>query len=229
MPLNGSGQISIGGSTAGQSINLELGRSATATSNLNETALRTLAGVPSGAISLSNFYGKSNFTPVSRTFTTGTSDTVPTGATQVRIRIVAGGGNSEAGGGFGSEVIGAGGGGGGGREFTIAVTGGNSISFSIGGAQTQTTASGTVSGGSFSMTASPGSGTSPGGTGSGNGTGYSGGSGGAGGFQGDGTGGDSAAALNSWTEITGRGAGGSGSENTTPAAGIGGGVHLYYT
>lgn len=65
MTLNSSGPISIGGSTTGQSINIELGRSATATSSLNETALRTLAGVPSGAISLSNFYGKSNadYTP----------------------------------------------------------------------------------------------------------------------------------------------------------------------
>jgi len=65
MPLNSSGPISIGGSTAGESINLELGRSATAQSNLNESDLRTLAGVASGAISLSNFYGKANvaFTP----------------------------------------------------------------------------------------------------------------------------------------------------------------------
>lgn len=62
MPLNSSGPISIGGSTSGQSINLELGRSATATSSLNESALRTLAGVASGAISLSNFYGKSAVT-----------------------------------------------------------------------------------------------------------------------------------------------------------------------
>jgi len=60
MPLVSSGEISIGGSTANRSINLELGRSATATSNLNESALRTLAGVASGTISLSNFYGKSN-------------------------------------------------------------------------------------------------------------------------------------------------------------------------
>ena len=60
MALNSSGQISIGGSTAGQSINLELGRSATATSNLNETDLRTLAGVSSGTISISDFYGKSS-------------------------------------------------------------------------------------------------------------------------------------------------------------------------
>ncbi len=60
MPLNASGPISIGGSTTGESINLELGRSATASSNLNETDLRILAGVVSGAISLSDFYGKSN-------------------------------------------------------------------------------------------------------------------------------------------------------------------------
>jgi hypothetical protein len=59
MALASSGQISIGGSTADRSINLELGRAATATSNLNESALRSLAGVSSGAISLSNFYGKS--------------------------------------------------------------------------------------------------------------------------------------------------------------------------
>ncbi|MDE2000562.1 MAG: hypothetical protein KGI52_16725 [Burkholderiales bacterium] len=62
MPLNSSGPISIGGSTVGQSINLELGRAAGASSNLNETALRNLAVVASGAISLSNFYGKSNST-----------------------------------------------------------------------------------------------------------------------------------------------------------------------
>ena len=60
MPLNTSGTLSIGGSTVGQSINLELNRAATASSNLNETPLRTLAGVASGQISISNFYGKAN-------------------------------------------------------------------------------------------------------------------------------------------------------------------------
>lgn len=57
MPLNSSGPISIGGSTTGQSINLELDRSATQSTNLNETAMRSLSGVASGTISLSNFYG----------------------------------------------------------------------------------------------------------------------------------------------------------------------------
>lgn len=61
MTLNSSGPISLGGSTAGQSINLELGQSATATVSLNDTNVRSLAGVASGAIIVpTNFYGKSN-------------------------------------------------------------------------------------------------------------------------------------------------------------------------
>lgn len=60
MTLNASGPISLGGSTVGQSINLELGQAATATASINATNFRTLAGVASGQISLSNFYGKSS-------------------------------------------------------------------------------------------------------------------------------------------------------------------------
>jgi hypothetical protein len=60
MPLNSSGPLSFGGSTTGQSINLELGLSATAQASIDSTAFRTLAGVLSGQISVSNFYGKSN-------------------------------------------------------------------------------------------------------------------------------------------------------------------------
>ena len=46
-------------------VNTELGRSSTATISLGETAVRTLAGVASGAISMDNLRGKSNvaFTP----------------------------------------------------------------------------------------------------------------------------------------------------------------------
>ena len=87
MPLVSSGSISIGGTTTNRSINLELSRSATATSSLNETALRNLAGVSSGTISLSNFYGKSadNFegfvTNGSYGFSSSTiSITAPTGS-----------------------------------------------------------------------------------------------------------------------------------------------------
>lgn len=60
MPLETSGTLSIGGTTTNRSINLELGRSATATSSLGETDLRDLAGVASGTISISNFYGASS-------------------------------------------------------------------------------------------------------------------------------------------------------------------------
>lgn len=60
MALESSGTISIGGSTQGRSINLELNRSATATSNLNEQPLRLLAQRSSGIISLGDFRGKSN-------------------------------------------------------------------------------------------------------------------------------------------------------------------------
>ena len=59
MPLNTSGPIAIGGSVVGQSINLEIGRISVSSSNLNETALRSLAGKAAGLIGLSNFYGKS--------------------------------------------------------------------------------------------------------------------------------------------------------------------------
>jgi hypothetical protein len=59
MAINASGQLSLGGATVGQSINLELSNLATATITMNDTNVRNLAGVASGAISLSNFYGKS--------------------------------------------------------------------------------------------------------------------------------------------------------------------------
>lgn len=82
MTLNASGPISMGGSTAGQSINLELGQSATATITMNDANVRALAGVPSGAISFpSNFYGKSNVVGFSNFFygSNGSSyDPIPT-------------------------------------------------------------------------------------------------------------------------------------------------------
>ena len=60
MTTPASGQISI------SNISTELGRASTATTSLGETASRNLAGVASGQISMSNFYGKSSnfvFTP----------------------------------------------------------------------------------------------------------------------------------------------------------------------
>ncbi len=59
MTLNNSGLISLGGSTVGQSVNLELGHSATAQISLNDTDVRNLAGISSGTISLNDLYGAS--------------------------------------------------------------------------------------------------------------------------------------------------------------------------
>jgi len=61
MALNPSGAISLGGATSGQSINLELGKSATAQASLNDADVRGLAGVASGQISMpGDFWGKSS-------------------------------------------------------------------------------------------------------------------------------------------------------------------------
>lgn len=73
MTMNSSGPISLAGTTAGQSIEIENGGNGTTTISLNDTAVRTLAGVPSGAITMpTNFYGKSNTVTISYTFTTST-------------------------------------------------------------------------------------------------------------------------------------------------------------
>ena len=54
MALPPSGAISF------NNINVELGVTGTTQASLGQTSYRTLAGVPSGAISMSNFYGKAN-------------------------------------------------------------------------------------------------------------------------------------------------------------------------
>lgn len=61
MALNPSGPISLGGTTSGQSIAIENGNPGTTTISLNDAPVRSLAGVPSGAITMpTDFWGKSN-------------------------------------------------------------------------------------------------------------------------------------------------------------------------
>ncbi len=60
MPLNSSGQLSIGGDVTGESILKELDKPTTSQASLNDSALRTLAGKASGVIAMNNFYGKSD-------------------------------------------------------------------------------------------------------------------------------------------------------------------------
>lgn len=57
MTLPASGAISF------NNINVELGAAGTTQASLGQASYRTLAGVPSGAISMSNFYGKANAFP----------------------------------------------------------------------------------------------------------------------------------------------------------------------
>ena len=103
MALNASGPISLGGSTSGQSINLELGLSATAVISLNDAAVRTLLGVASGAITLNNAYGKSNVTQGQQAYTTAGTYTfvVPAGVTSISgVCVGAGASGSDARGGL---------------------------------------------------------------------------------------------------------------------------------
>lgn len=59
MPLNTSGPISLAGSVTGQSIAVQLGLGTTSTISLNDAAVRSLAGIASGTISMpTNFWGK---------------------------------------------------------------------------------------------------------------------------------------------------------------------------
>lgn len=60
MALNNSGKISLAGSTAGESIALELGKPATGMISMNDTDVRALAGITAGVIQLDDFYGKSS-------------------------------------------------------------------------------------------------------------------------------------------------------------------------
>ena len=150
MTLVASGNaIAMGGNVVvsgfNQSIEYELkasyGNTTTGTSQIgmNDSAVRGLAGIASGQISMGNLYGKSAFTPGSQTFTANGTYTVPTGYSQLMI-----------------EVWGAGGGGGG------ATNSGTSV----GGAGAASSVTGT---GLTTMTANGGSGATAGGSGSGGG------------------------------------------------------------
>ena len=115
-------------------INTELGNSSTLTGNLGSTSFRGLAGIASGTIKLSNFYGASSIRFA--LLTSGTSYTIPGAATSVTVVCIGGGG----GGGGGTlrtnntgPYTGGGGGGGGVVSYTtLSLTAGRVITFAIG-------------------------------------------------------------------------------------------------
>lgn len=85
MTLQSSGAISLA------NVNVELGRSSTTTITMNETVVRNLAGIASGAISMSDFYGKSavSFDPAGTTSAPGEaiSDMFGGGGTDAVVTI----------------------------------------------------------------------------------------------------------------------------------------------
>lgn len=68
MTLQASGAISIA------NISVELGEASTTTHSLNDASFRNLAVVASGAISMSNFYGKANAFAFNATIASNTTD-----------------------------------------------------------------------------------------------------------------------------------------------------------
>lgn len=61
MPMNASGAITMSGTTIGSSIAKELGIANATQISLNDTFPRALAAIPSGQISISNFYSKNRY------------------------------------------------------------------------------------------------------------------------------------------------------------------------
>lgn len=153
MPLNSSGPISLAGSTAGQSIALELGLSATGQISLNDSNVRTLAGVASGAIVMpTDFYGKANTYSASYLVVGGGGGG---GAFNAGVRWGTGGNGGSAPNGSltltpgttYTVTVGGGGAGGTGRGGAAGSTGSNSVFGSVTGNGGAGNASGTTTGG----------------------------------------------------------------------------------
>ena len=231
MPL--SGQLNMGGTSSPVSVAQELGLSLTATISMNDSNVRTLAGVGGSgtAWSMNALYGKSAYTPALRvdqsTAQSGTTFAVPAGTpsgTVYTYLMVGGGGASTGAASNKAEVSRGGGGGGQVLTGTFTVSSGQVITFTVGaGGAGGTTGAGSAGGGSSIQTSTLNSGvtvTAAGGnptnatttTGGSSGSGNSGGTGvssGAGGGGGQGAAGSNGSA----------GAGGNGGNGTSTTVG----------
>jgi hypothetical protein len=118
MSIVSSGAINLGGNTVTvpgkvtSSVEFELyengeGYSSTGTSQIgmNDSAVRGLAGIASGQISMGNLYSKSAFTPGSQTFTANGTYTVPWGYTTLTIEVWGAGGAGGAGSAGGNSSV----------------------------------------------------------------------------------------------------------------------------
>ncbi len=176
MALPSSGTITLA------QVNVELQKSSTAQISLNDADVRALAGVPSGAISMSNLYGKSRFIIASggtettyssggatykvHTFTSGGTLTVSNAGTSgfnsIDYLIVAGGGSGGKGWYSSYEFTGGGGGGAGGvlASSTTQAAGSYGVSVGSGGSSQSGLGNGNNGGNSsiFGLTAIGGGG-----------------------------------------------------------------------
>jgi hypothetical protein len=157
MTLVASGQISLyDGANPTRSVLTELqvanvGRGLPIA--MSDADVKALAGAGSNAYSMSAFYGKSSFSSLLRTYTSGSgTDTVPNGAHTVAIEVWgAGGGGGKA------NLLGASGGGGGSSGYSsssYSVTAGQTISYSVAGGAASGSSGGasTATSGSLSIT-----------------------------------------------------------------------------
>lgn len=146
MTLASSGSMSFGGSTIGRSINYELGRSVTATLDLDDSDARTLANALSGNISVSDFYNKTFYIVGQEEFTSpGTYEWIcPEDVSSVSVVVIGAGGGGDA----GDDLVTTGGGGGGGAlsyRNNISVIAGQPYQIIVGsGGLGQVTVSGTT-------------------------------------------------------------------------------------
>lgn len=119
MALPSSGPISL------SQVNTELGIGSTTNISLNQANVRSLAGVASGIISMSNLRGKSNAQTYTFAYTGGNqSFTIPAGKTSMIVKLWGAGGGA----GFIST-----GGGGGYAQSTVSVSGGQVYTIAVGG------------------------------------------------------------------------------------------------
>lgn len=155
MTLPATGPISIG------DMNVELGLPRTSQLNLGNALVRTIEGIPTGAIGMGGARGKAYVIAGNALITSGTSYTLPvTSGPSINVLVIGGGGGGGGGSGrtFASGYyVGGGGGSSGGASYAlnIPVTPGQKVTFQVGGGGT----AGSVRDGIYSS----GSGGGPGG------------------------------------------------------------------